>query len=115
MKENYFYKMKRLLLFAVFMTLPALWQYAGAQVTLQAVDAGFTDGKWWIDLKNPGSTDLSGNGGENDKLGICFYIENLNSIFFCSIQNFCPAFCKIFVCDYNISVFYITRQFNIQV
>lgn len=67
--------MKRLLLFAVFMTLPALWQYAGAQVTLQAVDAGFTDGKWWIDLKNPGSTDLSGNGGENDKLGICFYIE----------------------------------------
>ena len=75
MKENYFYKMKRLLLFAVFMTLPALWQYAGAQVTLQAVDAGFTDGKWWIDLKNPGSTDLSGNGGENDKLGICFYIE----------------------------------------
>lgn len=68
--------MKRLLLFAVFMTLPALWQYAGAQVTLQAVDAGFTDGKWWIDLKNPGSTDLSGNGGENDKLGICFYIEN---------------------------------------
>lgn len=75
MKENYFYKMKRLLLFAVFMTLPALWQYAGAQVTLQAVDAGFTDSKWWIDLKNPGSTDLSGNGGENDKLGICFYIE----------------------------------------
>ena len=75
MKENYFCKMKRLLLFAVFMTLPALWQYAGAQVTLQAVDAGFTDGKWWIDLKNPGSTDLSGNGGENDKLGICFYIE----------------------------------------
>lgn len=73
MKENYFYKMKRLLLFAVFMTLPALWQYAGAQVTLQAVDAGFTDGKWWIDLKNPGSTALSGNG--NDKLGICFYIE----------------------------------------
>lgn len=68
--------MKRLLLFAVFMTLPALWQYAGAQVTLQAVDAGFTDGKWWIDLKNPGSTDLSGNGGENDKLGICFYIES---------------------------------------
>ncbi|MGM9723786.1 MAG: leucine-rich repeat protein [Prevotella sp.] len=67
--------MKRLLLFAVFMTLPSLWQYAGAQVTLQAVDAGFTDGKWWIDLKNPGSTDLSGNGGENDKLGICFYIE----------------------------------------
>lgn len=67
--------MKRLLLFAVFMTLPALWQYAGAQVTLEAVDAGFTDGKWWIDLKNPGSTDLSGNGGENDKLGICFYIE----------------------------------------
>lgn len=65
--------MKRLLLFAVFMTLPALWQYAGAQVTLQAVDAGFTDGKWWIDLKNPGSTNLSGNG--NDKLGICFYIE----------------------------------------
>ena len=76
MKENYFYKMKRLLLLAVFMTLPALWQYAGAKVTLQAVDAGFTDGKWWIDLKNPGSTDLSGNGGENDKLGICFYIEN---------------------------------------
>lgn len=75
MKENYFYKMKRLLLFAVFMTLPALWQYAGAQVTLQAVDAGFTDGKWWIDLKNPGSTDLSGNGGKNDKLGICFFIE----------------------------------------
>lgn len=75
MKENYFCKMKRLLLFAVFMTLPALWQYAGAQVTLQAVDAGFTDGKWWIDLKNPGSTDLSGNGGKNDKLGICFYIE----------------------------------------
>lgn len=75
MKENYFCKMKRLLLFAVFMTLPALWQYAGAQVTLQAVDAGFTDGKWWIDLKNPGSTELRGNGGENDKLGICFYIE----------------------------------------
>lgn len=75
MKENYFYKMKRLLLFAVFMTLPSLWQYAGAQVKLQAVDAGFTDGKWWIELKNPGSTDLSGNGGENDKLGICFYIE----------------------------------------
>ena len=75
MKENYFYKMKRLLLFAVFMTLPALWQYAGAKVTLQAVDAGFTDGKWWIDLKNPGSTELRGNGGENDKLGICFYIE----------------------------------------
>lgn len=68
--------MKRLLLLAVFMTLPALWQYAGAQVTLQAVDAGFTDGKWWIELKNPGSTYLSGNGGENDKLGICFYIEN---------------------------------------
>lgn len=67
--------MKRLLLLAVFMMLPSLWQYAGAQVTLQAVDAGFTDGKWWIDLKNPGSTDLSGNGGENDKLGICFYIE----------------------------------------
>lgn len=75
MKENYFCKMKRLLLLAVFMMLPSLWQYAGAQVTLQAVDAGFTDGKWWIDLKNPGSTDLSGNGGENDKLGICFYIE----------------------------------------
>ena len=75
MKENYFYKMKRLLLFAVFMMLPSLWQYAGAQVTLEAVDAGFTDGKWWIDLKNPGSTDLSGNGGGNDKLGICFYIE----------------------------------------
>ena len=67
--------MKRLLLLAVFMMLPSLWQYAGAQVTLQAVDAGFTDGKWWIDLKNPGSTDLSGNGGGNDKLGICFYIE----------------------------------------
>lgn len=67
--------MKRLLLLAVFMMLPALWQYAGAQVTLQAVDAGFTDGKWWIDLKNPGSTDLSGNGGKNDKLGICFFIE----------------------------------------
>lgn len=75
MKENYFYKMKRLLLLAVFMMLPSLWQYAGAQVTLEAVDAGFTDGKWWIDLKNPGSTDLSGNGGGNDKLGICFYIE----------------------------------------
>ena len=75
MKENYFYKMKRLLLFAVFMMLPSLWQYAGAQVTLEAVDAGFTDGKWWIDLKNPGSTDLSGTGGENDKLGICFFIE----------------------------------------
>lgn len=73
MKENYFYKMKRLLLLAVFMMLPSLWQYAGAQVALQAVDAGFTDGKWWIDLKNPGSTNLSGNG--NDKLGICFYIE----------------------------------------
>lgn len=68
--------MKRLLLLAVFMMLPSLWQYAGAQVTLQAVDAGFTDGKWWIELKNPGSTYLSGNGGENDKLGICFYIEN---------------------------------------
>ena len=67
--------MKRLLLLAVFMMLPSLWQYAGAQVTLQAVDAGFTDGKWWIELKNPGSTYLSGNGGENDKLGICFYIE----------------------------------------
>lgn len=76
MKENYFYKMKRLLLLAVFMMLPSLWQYAGAQVTLEAVDAGFTDGKWWIDLKNPGSTDLSGNGGGNDKLGICFFIEN---------------------------------------
>lgn len=75
MKENYFCKMKRLLLLAVFMMLPSLWQYAGAQVTLQAVDAGFTDGKWWIELKNPGSTYLSGNGGENDKLGICFYIE----------------------------------------
>ena len=68
--------MKRLLLLAVFMMLPSLWQYAGAQVALQAVDAGFTDGKWWIELKNPGSTYLSGNGGENDKLGICFYIEN---------------------------------------
>lgn len=67
--------MKRLLLLAVFMMLPSLWQYAGAQVALQAVDAGFTDGKWWIDLKNPGSTNLSGNGGENDKLGICFFIE----------------------------------------
>lgn len=67
--------MKRLLLLAVFMMLPSLWQYAGAQVKLQAVDAGFTDGKWWIELKNPGSTDLSGNGGENDKLGICFFIE----------------------------------------
>ena len=76
MKENYFCKMKRLLLLAVFMMLPSLWQYAGAQVTLEAVDAGFTDGKWWIELKNPGSTYLSGNGGENDKLGICFYIEN---------------------------------------
>lgn len=32
MKENYFYKMKRLLSLAVFMTLPSLWQYAGAQV-----------------------------------------------------------------------------------
>lgn len=31
MKENYFYKMKRLLLLAVFMMLPSLWQYAGAQ------------------------------------------------------------------------------------
>lgn len=33
MKENYFYKMKRLLLLAVFMMLPSLWQYAGAQET----------------------------------------------------------------------------------
>lgn len=32
MKENYFYKMKRLLSLAVFMMLPSLWQYAGAQV-----------------------------------------------------------------------------------
>ena len=77
MKENYFYKMKRLLLFAVFMTLPALWQYAGAQVTLQAVDAGFTDGKWWITLRNPSTTELKGSGGSEqaDKLGICFFIS----------------------------------------
>lgn len=33
MKENYFYKMKRLLSLAVFMMLPSLWQYAGAQET----------------------------------------------------------------------------------
>lgn len=77
MKENYFYKMKRLLLFAVFMTLPALWQYAGAQVTLQAVDAGFTDGKWWIKLRNPSTTELKGSGvsEQADKLGICFFIS----------------------------------------
>lgn len=37
MKENYFYKMKRLLLLAVFMMLPSLWQYAGAQETTGTV------------------------------------------------------------------------------
>lgn len=77
MKENYFCKMKRLLLLAVFMMLPSLWQYAGAQVTLQAVDAGFTDGKWWITLRNPSTTELKGSGGSEqaDKLGICFFIS----------------------------------------
>lgn len=69
--------MKRLLLLAVFMMLPSLWQYAGAQVTLQAVDAGFTDGKWWITLRNPSTTELKGSGGSEqaDKLGICFFIS----------------------------------------
>ncbi len=69
--------MKRLLLLAVFMMLPSLWQYAGAQVALQAVDAGFTDGKWWITLRNPSTTELKGSGGSEqaDKLGICFFIS----------------------------------------
>lgn len=68
MKENYFYKMKRLLLLAVFMMLPSLWQYAGAQVTTSPVlEAGiyhleqntvytFKDGKTvaelWSDAKD---------------------------------------------------------------
>lgn len=72
MKENYFYKMKRLLSLAVFMMLPSLWQYAGAQETTGTVlEAGtiysleqgkvytFTNGKTvtelWRDAK--GSVD----------------------------------------------------------
>lgn len=69
MKENYFYKMKRLLSLAVFMMLPSLWQYAGAQETTGTVlEAGtiyrleqgkvytFTNGKTvtelWRDAKD---------------------------------------------------------------
>lgn len=72
MKENYFYKMKRLLSLAVFMMLPSLWQYAGAQVatgtvleagTIYSLEQGkvytFTNGKTvtelWRDAK--GSVD----------------------------------------------------------
>ncbi len=71
MKENYFYKMKRLLLLAVFMMLPSLWQYAGAQVaTGTELEAGniyslkqgtaykFNNGKTvtelWSDAKDSG-------------------------------------------------------------
>lgn len=69
MKENYFYKMKRLLSLAVFMMLPSLWQYAGAQVatgtvleagTIYSLEQGkvytFTNGKTvtelWRDAKD---------------------------------------------------------------